>query len=60
MHVNYGLIITFWIIHIKKTKVIRPFLFFFVRFCDNISCVSLGRAHWPRAAVAARGPGGFG
>lgn len=31
-------------------------VFFFVRFCDNVSCVSLGRAHRPRVAVAACGP----
>lgn len=24
-----------------------------MKFCNNVSCVSLGRAHWPRAAVAA-------
>lgn len=58
MDVKYDLII----IPDKKLngfgQKIRPF-FFFVRFCDNVSCVSLGRAHWPRAGVAARGPEGL-
>ena len=30
-----------------------------MRVCDNVSCVSLGRARRPRAAVAARGPEGL-
>lgn len=62
MDVKYDLIITpgkkqwIWTIHIIDK---RFGLLFFVRFYDNISCVSLGRAHWPRAGVAARGPEGL-
>lgn len=48
--------------HFHKWQIDKetPFgFFFFVRFYNNVSCVSLGRAHWPRAAVAARGPKGL-